>query len=143
MPQLDITTYTSQIFWFAICFAALFTFASKVILPRIDKILTDRQGLIDSDLKDSQNLQAKLDDLVTQTEELRKKANSTYKIKIEEVNKEAAINRQNLLKQVTLDIKKSTEESRSKLQDFIKQTDEKAQKSTQDLTQQIRDKLIS
>lgn len=143
MPQLDFTTYSSQIFWFFICFSALFIVASKIILPRINDIIKNRQDIINADVESSQKLQAQLDEITNQTEEVRKKANSTYKIKIEEVNKEAASNRQKLIEKVKTDIEKTTKESRAKLQDFIKETDSKAQQSTQDLIKQIRDKLIS
>jgi len=143
MPQLDFTTYSSQIFWFIICFSALLTIASKIILPRITQIIKNRQDLIDADVKRSQELQYTLDLLTSQTEEIRKKANGTYKLKIEEVNKEAAANRQKLFDKVKTDIENKTKESRAKLQNFVKEIDSKAQESTKDLIKQIRDKLIS
>ena len=143
MPQLDFTTYSSQIFWFLICFIVLFTVTSKIILPRIAEIIKNRQDLINADLQSSQELQAELEQLNGQTEEIRKKANGTYKIKIEEVNKEASANRQKLIEKVKTDIENTTKESRAKIQNFVKEIDAKAQKSTQDLIKQIRDKLIS
>lgn len=143
MPQLDFTTYSSQIFWFFVCFSFLYVVANKVILPRITEIIKNRQDIINADLENSQKLRSELDELNNKTEELRKKANSTYKIKIEEVNKEAAANRQKLIDQVKTDIEKTTTESRAKVRNFLKEVDSKAQQSTQNLVKQIRDKLIS
>ncbi len=50
MPQLDITTFSSQIIWLVITFAALFLVMWKVAVPRIADVLESRQQRIEDNL---------------------------------------------------------------------------------------------
>ena len=47
MPQLDTSTFTSQLFWLCICFFSMLFIMSKFIVPRIADILEQRQRKID------------------------------------------------------------------------------------------------
>ena len=51
MPQLDPSTYPSQLFWLLITFVLLYVVVVKVALPRIGTVLEARQDKIDDDLK--------------------------------------------------------------------------------------------
>lgn len=48
MPQLDTSTFTSQLFWLCICFFSMLFIMSKFIVPKIADILEQRQRKIDS-----------------------------------------------------------------------------------------------
>ena len=50
MPQLDISTFASQIIWLAITFATLFLVMWKVAVPRIADVLEARQQRIEDNL---------------------------------------------------------------------------------------------
>ena len=52
MPQLEFLTYpfVSQIFWLFFSFALLYLFATKLIIPRISSIKSNRSDTIDSAL---------------------------------------------------------------------------------------------
>ncbi len=50
MPQLDISTYTSQIFWLVITFGALFLLMWRVVAPRVGDVLESRQKRIEDNL---------------------------------------------------------------------------------------------
>lgn len=56
MPQLDPTTFATQLFWLSICFVLLYLLMWKVALPRIGDILTERQDRIDDDLQKAEKL---------------------------------------------------------------------------------------
>ena len=45
-PPFDTTTFPSQLFWLAICFAFLFTVLWKVAGPKINAAITGRRGAI-------------------------------------------------------------------------------------------------
>ena len=51
MPQLDITTYSSQIFWLIVTFGVLYYLVVRKALPHISEVLESRQAKIDDDLK--------------------------------------------------------------------------------------------
>ena len=51
MPQLDVTTFASQLFWLLLTFVPLYLIIVRVALPRIGEVLEARQDKIDDDLK--------------------------------------------------------------------------------------------
>lgn len=142
MPQLDFTTYSSQIFWFLICFATIFIFASKVILPRISKIISERQNIIDLDLKSCATLKVKIDNLQAETKRLRDKASQEYKNSLEEVVKNNNQERQELVEKIKLELEKTAEDSRAKIKDFVSENEQKSQVIIDELTIKIREKLV-
>ena len=43
MPQLEITTYPSQIFWLVVSFLMLYLIMSRIIIPRISFVIKKRE----------------------------------------------------------------------------------------------------
>ncbi len=64
LPQMDPTTFSSQIFWMFVFFAVLYVLMSRFALPRVGHIVTGRKNKIMSDLNAA-------DEIRTQTEEVR------------------------------------------------------------------------
>ena len=58
MPQLDPTSFPSQLFWLAVCFGTMLLVLSVFVLPRITRTLTARQGQIEGDLQAAEKLRA-------------------------------------------------------------------------------------
>lgn len=56
MPQLDASTFVSQLFWLAITFVVLYWVMWKIVMPRIADVLQDRQERIDDDLEKAEAL---------------------------------------------------------------------------------------
>lgn len=50
MPQLDPSTYPTQLFWLLVTFGLLYLVLWLVVLPRIGEVRTTRQNRIGSDL---------------------------------------------------------------------------------------------
>ena len=59
MPQLDFSTFGNQIFWLVVALAAIYLILSRVALPRIGRILGDRQGLMTADLAAAEDFKRK------------------------------------------------------------------------------------
>lgn len=55
MPQLDITTFSSQIIWLCITFAVLFLIMWKIAVPGISSVLESRQRRIEDNLDKAAN----------------------------------------------------------------------------------------
>lgn len=51
MPQLDFSTFPSQIFWLIVAFVALYFILSRVALPRIAGAIEERHDTIEDDLE--------------------------------------------------------------------------------------------
>ncbi|MDB2325123.1 F0F1 ATP synthase subunit B' [Alphaproteobacteria bacterium] len=50
LPQLDITTWPSQIFWLVVIFGVGYVMMSKVVTPKIGTVLEERRNRLDDDL---------------------------------------------------------------------------------------------
>jgi len=51
MPQFDVTTFPSQLFWLTVMFVVLMILMTKVVMPRIESVLESRESKIAGDLK--------------------------------------------------------------------------------------------
>ncbi len=51
MPQLDVSTFASQILWLVLTFVPLYLIVVRVALPRIGEVIEARRDKIDDDLK--------------------------------------------------------------------------------------------
>lgn len=62
LPQLDLSTYSSQIFWLLLCFCLLWFMMSVFVTPKIADVVEQRKRKINEYIKkaDSLNSQAKL-----------------------------------------------------------------------------------
>jgi len=58
MPQLDLATFPTQLFWLAVTFIALLVLMAKLGLPRIDAVIETRHRRIDDDLARAAQLKA-------------------------------------------------------------------------------------
>ncbi|MEK9724081.1 MAG: F0F1 ATP synthase subunit B' [Rhodospirillaceae bacterium] len=56
MPQLDVTTFASQIFWLAVTFIALLLIIWRIGVPKISDALEARQKRIDDNLARAEEL---------------------------------------------------------------------------------------
>jgi len=52
-PPFEKETFASQLFWLVICFTALYLMVSKLILPRMGTIISERRDRIDGDLAEA------------------------------------------------------------------------------------------
>ena len=61
LPQLEIATYPSQLFWLLITFVVLYVLLSKIALPRVAEVLESRQERVDNDLTKAHQLREESD----------------------------------------------------------------------------------
>ena len=59
MPQLDISTWSNQIFWLLVVLAVIYWVLSRIALPRIGGVISDRQGAITGDLMAAEDFKLK------------------------------------------------------------------------------------
>lgn len=70
MPQLCTDWAGNQVFWLVITLVAIFFVLSRLALPRISAVISERQGTITNDLAAAENLKSE----AVQAEEAYKKA---------------------------------------------------------------------
>lgn len=62
LPQLDVSTFSNQIFWLVLCLLVLYWVLAKVALPRIAAVISDRQGAVTGDLMAAEEFKQKAKD---------------------------------------------------------------------------------
>jgi F-type H+-transporting ATPase subunit b len=58
LPQLDIATWPSQLFWLVVLFGAGYLVMAKIVTPRIGAVLEERRNTLDADLEKARNASA-------------------------------------------------------------------------------------
>ena len=61
LPQLDVSTYGPQVIWLGISFFLLYLLLSKMVLPRVGRVLDERQQRIEANLERAAKLKADAD----------------------------------------------------------------------------------
>ncbi|AUH32866.1 F0F1 ATP synthase subunit B' [Paracoccus sp. BM15] len=93
MPQLDFSTFPNQIFWLVVTMLVLYWVLSRIALPRIAAVLSDRQGAMTGDLMAAEEFKQKA-----------KEAEAAYDAALAEARTEAqkivAANKQEIQKQL-------------------------------------------
>ena len=142
MPQFDLTTYSSQIFWLTICFALLYICVSKIILPRIANIIKERTDSIQSNNSVAGDLNKKIQTLEAQIKKVRKEASNQYQTKLEEASKLASDKRTSAIEALKNKIDQDTKKSRQAIKDFVENESSKNEALTKDLENKITEKLF-
>lgn len=63
LPQLDMSTYPTQVFWLVIFFTFLYIFFSKRTLPDLSSIIENRNEHIQSDLSTAEKVRTEAEDI--------------------------------------------------------------------------------
>jgi F-type H+-transporting ATPase subunit b len=94
MPQLDLTTFPSQIFWLAVIFAVLYVLMARVGLPRVGAMIDARKKRIADDLDRAARMKAEAEAVMAAYErslaDARAQAQTTLKEAMERFGAVAA-----------------------------------------------------
>ena len=94
MPQLDSSTFPTQLVWLAISFILLYVLMAKLGLPRVSGIIAARRGRIEGDLERAGQMKAEAEAVIAAYEralaEARAQAQQTLKETTERLNAAAA-----------------------------------------------------
>ena len=72
MPQLEITTYPSQIFWLVVSFLTLYLIMSRIIIPKISSVIKNRESQIKNNIHISEQLYKDTEIINDELEKVRK-----------------------------------------------------------------------
>ena len=143
MPQLDFIHYPSQIFWFVLCFIALYLSAHFVIIPRIRAIISRRNDLIENDKSLAEEIEKQIELINNQAQENLQKANREYLQKIEEITKESHQKRDKSMAELKNITELKIKESRREIKKFVDNSKISNSALIQNLTQIIKNKITN
>jgi F-type H+-transporting ATPase subunit b len=90
LPQLDVSSFPTQIFWLIVSFALLYWIMSKMAVPRIAEVLEERQERITDDLETAERLKSEAEKVQADYEKALADARSKAQAQIKTANDEAA-----------------------------------------------------
>ena len=90
MPQLDISTYTSQVAWLVFAFVLLLIVMWKAIVPRISGALEARQRRMDENLERAAALRKEAETVLEAYEKAQAQARSQAQAAVAEASAKAA-----------------------------------------------------
>ena len=94
MPQLDITTFPTQLFWLAVTFILLYVLMAKIGLPSVTAAIDARRTRIDDDLARAAQMKSEAETVLAAYEkalsEARVEAQATLKATSDKLAAEAA-----------------------------------------------------
>ena len=136
LPQLDITTWPSQLFWLVVTFLIGYFLISLLVAPSISSVLENRSNKISDDLETAKRAQDNAKDVYNSYEETLREARSLAAIAtakaLEEAKAETASRNTAINKKLAASAKKAEtrlsevrEEALSSLEDLATETSQK------------------
>lgn len=107
MPQLDPSTYPTQLFWLAVIFIVLYIVMSRIALPRVSEAVETRAAKIDGDLGAAAEARTRSESLLAEYEKAlaaaRADAQATIRSMSEQMAKEQAQREHALVEQLNVE----------------------------------------
>ena len=142
LPQMDISTFPSQLFWLIITFTALYLFMWKFVIPRLSTTIEERKDKISNDINDAENLNSEASKILENYDE---KMNSASLESNEIVsNSKATMNEylDKLKKDNEIKINAMITESEKKIHQQKQQSEQEIKKATIDTIKSIVSKYV-
>jgi len=124
MPQFDIITYPSQIFWLVICFVFLCTVMARYLVPRLTATLEAREQRLQQDRDQAQLIRGKEEALkqenLARLAEARRKAHSLIHQALTEAHNNKSRRMAALDEELIIKTKKVREELEAQTQKILR-----------------------
>ncbi|MES2678039.1 MAG: hypothetical protein V4612_07010 [Pseudomonadota bacterium] len=143
MPQFNPESFSSQLFWLAICFGLIYISMSKIFLPRIRDILKERHHNIDHNESIAFQIQEQIDEIEITTKRLRETSVAQYKIALDQSTKQANLHKEEGLQNLKNQISKMVEESKAEIATFKNKSQNDCQKAVDRLVEEINSKFFT
>ena len=141
MPQLEITTYPSQIFWLAVSFLILYLIMSRFIIPKISSVIKSRESEIKNNIHISEQMYKDTEIINNEYEEIKKEiegeARGIINYLKETTNKKITKNTDLLKKRLEQKLEKNEQEIINKKKKALKEIN----KISLNLSEEILKKL--
>ena len=125
MPQLEIATYPSQIFWLVVSFLILYLIMSRIIIPKISSVIKSRESEIKNNIHISEQMYKDTEIINNEYEEIKKnieeEARGIINYLKETTNKKITKNNELLQKRLEQKLEKNEKEIINKKKKALKE----------------------
>ena len=141
MPQFDLTTYSSQIFWLILCFIALYLFFAFIIIPRIASIIGEREQIIEGNKNYAEKINSQIKQLKLDVDKIKKDASNFYQNQIDSALSSSGKIRDEMKFKLKSQIVELNKQTKLEIANFININKEEKAQSSYFLLQAIKEKL--
>ena len=141
MPQFDLTTYSSQIFWLILCFIALYLFFAFIIIPRIAGIIGEREQIIEGNKNYAEKINSQIKQLKLDVDKIKKDASNFYQNQIDSAISGSGKIRDEMKFKLKSQIVELNKQTKLEIANFININKEEKAQSSYFLLQAIKEKL--
>ena len=131
LPQMDISSYSSQIFWLIVTFGILYIFMWKIAIPQLRTTVEERKDKISNDLSDAEQLKIEAQSILEE-----------YEAKITNSNIEAISIFNNTKSDIDKKIDLSKKETDEKIKKLIEESQQAIENKEKNAVNDIREKTI-
>lgn len=118
MPQFEISTFSSQLFWFFICWGIVFVYLWKILVPKMSKKLSDREHKIKSILAEATSFDLQTETMLLKYDDKLNHFKQKQKAKLQQTTEFIQKSKENL----ESDLKQELESQLLKLEINLKQS---------------------
>ena len=115
MPQLDPSSWPSQLIWLAVTFIALYLVIWRVALPRVAEVLEARQRKLDDDLKKATALKEEAETILAEYEKMRADAQASAHQALQKTQDEMKAEAERQSQELAQRLHQQTEEAEARI----------------------------
>lgn len=127
MPQLDVSTYPSQLFWLVVCFLALYFLLSYVALPKIEGVLKKREETLEEKINIASTYREEAENIL-----------ADYEKKLEEARQEAQVRYKKASDLAKEEISRKQKQKLAKLNDRLNVAEQDLYRSRVDAGEELK-----
>ncbi len=121
MPQLDPSSYPSQVFWLVLCFFTMLFLMAKIVLPKIAHAIEARQKIMSDNISEAEEFKKEADKIFQEYNDVLSKAKDEAAAIISKARDEIAEYTEKKEAEVNLKIAKDIDESELKIEKMKKE----------------------
>lgn len=143
MPQLDVSTFLSQLFWLALSFGLLYLLLSRLCIPAIEKIFVLRDAKISESLAAAHKAKAEAEKIKNNYEEALAKAATLKSNAIAELSKEMSALAESKLAELSSEIKEMHLQAEKNMAEFKESAKKDVEKIAKEASSYILKDVIN
>lgn len=142
MPQLDYSTFPSQIFWLLITFTLLYFLIARSSISKLSNVYEERKNRVDADLKMATSAKQEAERVLKSYEKALADARQQAKELIQSAKKESSSQSDQKLQQVHQKMAQDLSQAEGRIQKIKEDAMKDVSIMAEDLTDKILKKLV-
>jgi len=143
LPQMDISTFPSQIFWLIITFGILYIFMWKFVIPNLRVTIEERTDKISNDINEAEKLKSQSEDILNKYESKMITTNQESAEIVAKSKKRSDSHIDQIKKDHKRKIKKMIDESKQRIAEQEKKAHAEIEAATLETIRSIAGKFIN